>query len=66
MARPRADRAELGEQIRARLADVELEYLEGAGVWTARSIAPATREELVARLVGLPVDVASDDRFDAI
>jgi hypothetical protein len=55
--------AELGALIRARLGGLELEYLEGAGAWTARSDVPREREELVEKLRGLPVEVATDDRF---
>ncbi len=57
---------ELGAQIRARLGDLDLEYLEGAGAWTVRSDEPRERDELVERLRGLPVQVATDDRFYAL
>ena len=63
MERLRSEMEELGAKIRARLADVELEYLEGAGAWTARSRSPKSREEMVEKLSGLPVEVATDDRF---
>lgn len=66
MERLRSELAELGAQIRARLGGIELEYLEGAGAWTVRSAAPKTREELVEKLAGLPVEVAPDDRFYAL
>ncbi|MEA3064787.1 MAG: hypothetical protein QOJ27_1233 [Sphingomonadales bacterium] len=58
--------AELGEQIGARLGELDLEYLEGAGAWTVRSREPKERQELVDRLAGLPVEVATDDRFYAL
>ena len=66
MARLRSEMAELGERIRARLPGLELEYMEGAGAWTVRSATPKTREELLDKLAGLPVDVAPDDRFYAL
>jgi hypothetical protein len=56
----------LGAQIRARLKGLELTFMEGAGAWTVRTPAPKTREELVKKLAGLPVDVATDDRFYAL
>jgi hypothetical protein len=66
MERLRSELAELGAKIRSRLPDVDLEYLEGAGAWTARSQSAKRREELVEKLSGLPVEVATDDRFYAL
>lgn len=58
--------AELGAQIGARLSGLDLEYMQGAGAWTVRSREPKERDELAERLAGLPVEVATDDRFYAI
>ena len=66
MERLRSQLAGLGAQIRARLGGLDLEYLEGAGAWTVRSPEPREREELVRKLAGLPVEVATDDRFYAL
>ena len=56
-------RADLGVQIQARLAGLELEYLGGVGGWTVRTPAPTDRQVLANKLKGLPVEVAPDDTF---
>jgi hypothetical protein len=61
--RLQSTRANLGAQIQARLAGVELEYLGGVGGWTVRTHAPTDRQALVDKLKGLPVEVAPDDTF---
>ena len=66
MERLQSQLAQLGAEIRARLHGLDLEYLEGAGIWTVRSRLPKKREELVEKLAGLPVEVATDDRFYAL
>lgn len=65
MALLSAQLEKLGARISARLDGLELEYLEGAGAWTARSNVPRERDELVQKLRGLPVEVATDEQFYA-
>lgn len=58
--------APLGDDIRARLRDFSLEYMEGVGAWTARTSTPTDRDTLVRALAGLPVVVSEADRFYAL
>jgi hypothetical protein len=58
--------AKLGAEICARLGAADVEYLEGAGMWTVRSPTLEERGQLVEKLKGLPVEVAPDDRFFAL
>lgn len=58
--------ADLDVKIRARLHGFELEFQDGVGTWTVRSTRRGAREQVVAKLVGLPVEVAPDDEFYAL
>lgn len=57
--------ADLGALIRARIPDLEMEFLEGLGGWTVRTNLPLDRSEITRKLDGLPVEVAPDERFYA-
>ena len=58
--------ADLDMKIRARLHGFELEFLAGVGTWTVRTTRRGARGEVVAKLAGLPVEVAPDERFHAL
>jgi len=59
----REQHAELDRQIRARLPDLSVEYLSGAGSWNVHSASRVTADALRERLSGLPVQVANQGRY---
>ena len=56
----------LTEAIREWLAGMDVDELAGVGGWTVRTRASESRKSIVEKLQGLPVEVAPNDRFEAI
>lgn len=66
LARIQGQYASLDEQVRGRLSDLSVEYLAGAGSWIVRCAEPTVPGSLRRRLAGLAVEVADDNRFEAL
>lgn len=62
----REQHVQLDGDIRARIPDLSVEYLSGAGSWIVRTATPTPLLALRQRLAGLPIQVADDDRFTTL